>query len=76
MLLWSEYQKIDQLVLKRPYIRTYERMDVRTYAGATENIIFDQGVQKYFRVTTTVVFDQFYISGHNFITTDRIGVGY
>ena len=58
MMLWSEYQKIDQLVLKSPFIRTYERMDLRTYARATENKIFDQGIGKYVRFISTMIFDQ------------------
>ena len=51
-------------------------MDVQMYGRAMENIIFDWDVSKYVIVTTITIFDQVYGTGHNFITTDRMGVGY
>ena len=76
MMLWSEYRRIDQLVFKRPFIWTYEHIDVQTYVRATETIIFDQGVRKYVRVTESVIFDQFYVTEHKSIMNKRMGVGY
>ena len=85
-MLWSEYQGIDSMHLlsgnmpscggKRASIRTYECMGIRMDGRSMETIIFDQDVCKYVRVTTITIFDQVYITGHNFITTNRIGVGY
>ena len=57
-------------------MRTYKRMYIRAYIRATETIVFNRGVHMYFRVTATVIFDQYYVTNHNFITTDIIGVGY
>ena len=42
----------------------------------TDTIIFDRGIRKYIRVTTINIFDQIYVTDHNFITTKIIGVGY
>ena len=64
-MLCSEYQGIDQLVLKRAIIWTYKNMGVWTDDRSTETIIFDQGVRKYVRVTATVIFDQVYVSDYN-----------
>ena len=47
---------------------------VQKYVRATESIIFDQDVQMYVRVTTTVIFVQDYVTDHNFITAEIIGV--
>ena len=58
-MLWSEYQGIEQLVLKMSFIWTYERIGVRTDDRSTETLIFDQGVLKYVRITAIIIFDQF-----------------
>ena len=73
MMLWSDYRRIDQLVFKRPFIRAYAHMDVKTYISATKTIIFDQGVRKYIRVTESVIFDQVYVTDHTFITVKKLG---
>ena len=54
----------------------YGRMGVRADGRATETIIFERDVRKYVRVTAIMIFDQFYITDHKFVTTERIGVGY
>ena len=65
-MLWSEYQVIDQLVFKRDFIWTYERMGVQMDERSTETIIFDQDVRKYFRVTAIMTSDQVYVTDHNY----------
>ena len=66
-MLWSEYQKIDQIVLKRSFIRTYKRMGVQMDEISTKTIIFDQGVRKYVIVTEITTFDQVNATKHNYI---------
>ena len=58
-MLWSEYQGIEQIVLKMSFIWTYERIGVRMDDRSTETLIFDQGVLKYVRITAIIIFDQF-----------------
>ena len=64
------------LCCKGAFIRTYKNMGIQKDGRSTETIICDQYVRKYVRVTTIMIFDQVYITDNNFITTDRIGVGY
>ena len=64
------------LVLKSPSIWTYGRIDIRAYVRSTKNIISEKGVRMYVRVATTVIFDGYYVTDPNFITTYRIGVRY
>ena len=63
-MMWSENRGIYQLVLKRTLIRTHDRMCIRTYERDIEDIIFDQGVRKYVRVTAIVIFKQVYVTEH------------
>ena len=56
---------MDQLVLERAFIWTYECMGVRMDDRATKTIIFDQGVRKYVRVTAIMIFHQVYVTNHN-----------
>ena len=65
-MIWSKYRGIDQLVLKRDFIRTYERMGVQMDKRATETRIFDQGIRKYARVTAIMTFDQVYVTDYNY----------
>ena len=51
-------------------------MGIQADGRSTETILFDQDVVKYVRVTIITIFDQVYITDHNFITTFRIGVDY
>ena len=70
----GEYSRIEQLtlVMKIPSIRIYVR--------ASGTTIFDLGVRTYVRtyvrVAITIIFDQDYVTYHNFIMTDRIEVEY
>ena len=63
-MLWSEYQGIDQLVLKTAFIQTHGHMSVHTDDRVTETKVFDQGVRKYVRVTATRIFDQVYVTDY------------
>ena len=65
-MLWSGYRGKYQIALKKSFIQTYERMVVQMDDRATENIIFDQGVRKYVRVTLIMTFDQVYVTNHNY----------
>ena len=51
-------------------------MGVRMDGRCIETIIFDRDLRKYIRVTTITIFYKVYVTDHNFITTDRIGVVY
>ena len=84
-MLRSEYQGINDMewvsgnipaFLEVASIWTYERMGIQADGRSTETILFDQDVVKYVRVTIITIFDQVYITDHNFITTFRIGVDY
>ena len=46
------------------------------YFRSTKTIIFELGVCTYVRVATTIIFDQDYVTEHNFIMNDIIDVGY
>ena len=63
-------------MVERFFIKMYEPMGVRTDDRSTETIIFDQGVRKYVSVTKITIFDQVYVTDHNFIINDRIREGY
>ena len=62
--------------VEKAFIRMHKRMDAQTYVRSTETVIFDQGVRKYVRFTAAMIFDKVYVTDHNFITTDRIGLLY
>ena len=64
-MLYSEYRGIYQNLLKRPLMRTYERMGVRKDYRSTKTTIFDPGVRKYVRVTEIMIFDQVYVTDYN-----------
>ena len=44
--------------VKKAFIRTYEHMCIQKNERVTETIIFERGVRNYFRVNTTITFDQ------------------
>ena len=64
-MLWSEYRGIDQLVLKRAFIRTYNNMGIRTDDRSNKTIIFDQRICEYVGFTEIMIFDQAYVTDHN-----------
>ena len=65
-MIWIDYQRIDQLVLKKDFIQTDECMGVRTDERSLKTIIFVRGVRKYVRVTLIMTFDRAYVTYHKY----------
>ena len=55
-MLYINYQGIDRLVLKWALMWTYERMVIWTDDRDNKSILFEQGLRKYIRVTTIIIF--------------------
>ena len=51
-------------------------MDAYMDGRSTKTILFDRGVHKYVIVTAIMIFDQVYVTDHNFVMNKRIGLGY